>query len=438
MDLVEPTYVHSWGRLAPAAQRLQAPRSRHLPVPGRPQDGSALPFGNGRSYGDVCLNPGGRLWTMRSLDRFIAFDAASGVIECEAGVLLDEIIAVALPQGWFLPVTPGTRFVTLGGAIANDVHGKNHHRAGSFGEHVLSLVLARTDGRRIECSPSHERDWLAATIGGLGLTGAVLSARLQLRRVPGPWLRTESLPYRTLDEFFALADESERDWEHTVSWIDCVHGRDGAARGIFFRGNHAAHEAAEPAPNSRTVPFTPPVSLVNGPTLRAFNTAYFHHHRFHAGERWQHYRPFFYPLDGLLEWNRIYGRRGFFQYQCVVPQAARREATAALLAAIRASGSGSFLAVLKTFGDRPPAGLLSFPMAGATLALDFPSHGAPTEALFGRLDAIVAEAGGRLYPAKDARMPRAMFERSFARLGEFAAYRDPGISSAMSRRLMGS
>ena len=430
--------VSSWGRLSREPHLLQPLRDRHrLDLRGA-GGGPALPYGNGRSYGDACLNPGGRLWTTRTLDRFISFDATSGVIECEAGVLLAEIIAVALPRGWFLPVTPGTRYVTLGGAVANDVHGKNHHRAGTLGEHVRSLVLARSDGSQLECSPSQRQEWLAATIGGLGLTGVIVSARLQLMQVPGPWLSTDTVSFETLSDFFTLSRESERDWEYTVAWVDCVHGRGRDTRGIFFRANHALHDAASPSQRERAVPFTPPLSLINRATLRAFNAAYFLSHRLQGGSRWQHLLAFFYPLDGLLEWNRIYGPRGFFQYQCVVPRACEHDATAELMQAIRASGRGSFLAVLKTFGDRAPAGLLSFPMAGTTLALDFPNEGERTEQLFARLDAIVSAAGGRLYPAKDARMGRDLFHQGYPRLEEFLRYRDPGISSAMSRRLLGA
>jgi FAD/FMN-containing dehydrogenase len=395
-----------------------------------------LPFGNGRSYGDVCLNPGGTLWSTRGLDRFIAFDAESGVVECEAGVLLGEIIDVLLPRGWFLPVAPGTRFVSVGGAIANDVHGKGHHRTGSFGDQLLSLQLARTDGQVIECSADTNADWLRATVGGLGLTGVITRARLQLRRVPGPWLDADAQPFDSLEEFFTLSNAAAAGFEYAVSWIDCAAG--GRGRGVFFRANHS--DCSEPLKprNARTVPLVPPVSLVNRLSLRAFNAAYFGLHQFRQGRRKQDYRAFFFPLDNLLEWNRIYGPRGFFQYQSVVPPGTQLDATRAMLDEIARSRMGSFLAVLKTFGDRPAPGLLSFPMAGTTLALDFPNHGDATLALFQRLDAIVLAAGGRLYPAKDARMPRAMFEAGYPRLPEFLRFRDPGISSSLSRRLLGS
>lgn len=381
---------------------------------------------------------GGTLWATRGLDRFIAFDEEAGVIECEAGVLLKEIIELVLPYGWFLPVVPGTQFVTVGGAIASDVHGKSHHRFGSFGDHVDSLLLVRTDGTEIECGPDRRADWFRATVGGMGLTGVIASARLRLRKVPGSWLDAETLTFETLERFFELSTDSAKDWEYSVAWIDCVGGRAGDARGVFFRGNHATAVDAARLRRPRSFPLTPPVSLVNGLSLRLFNLLYFHGNRVRAGRVRQHYVPFFFPLDNLLEWNRMYGPRGFYQYQCVVPPATQKDAIHELLRRIAASGTGSLLAVLKTFGDRPAPGLLSFPMPGTTLALDFPNLGDRTRKLFDELKAVVFDAGGRLYPAKDACMPRPMFERGYPRLAEFLPFRDPGISSDMSRRLFGA
>jgi FAD/FMN-containing dehydrogenase len=254
--------------------------------------------------------------------------------------------------------------------------------------------------------------------------------------VDGPWLDTDTVPFADLDAFFELADTSESGWEYTVTWIDCL--ARGGTRGLFMRGNHSAErQRAEPAERGRAMPFVPPVSLVNGLSLRLFNVAYFNLNRMRAGRSLAHYRPFFYPLDNLADWNRMYGPRGFFQHQCVVPRAAGREAIGAMLDAIARSGEGSFLAVLKTFGARPGIGLLSFPMPGVTLALDFPNRGASTDALLRRLDAIMHEAGGRLYAAKDATMSRELFEAGYPRLGDFLRFRDPKLSSAMSRRLMG-
>ena len=430
--------VSSWGRLSAEPHHVFSARDlpalqqalRHSSNPG-------LAHGMGRSYGDACLNPGGTLWLTGGLDHFIAFNEDNGRLVCEAGVLLRDIQRLAVPRGWMLPVTPGTQLVTVGGAIANDVHGKNHHVLGSFGDHVRCLTLLRTNGETIECGPHERSDWFAATVGGVGLTGIITQAELQLRRTPGPWLDTETLAYANLDEFFQLADASEAHWEHTVSWIDCISG--GGGRGVFMRGNPIV-TAPRPLPTAqqRTMPLVSPVSLVNRLSLRPFNMAYYHLKKWRAGRAITHYEAFFYPLDNLLEWNRMYGPRGFFQYQSVVPRAVGRDAIQAMLREIARSGDGSFLAVLKTFGNRQPVGMLSFAQPGVTLALDFPNHGARTHRLFERLDAIVREAQGRIYLAKDARMPRELFEAGYPRLPEFLPYRDPGISSGLSRRLMGS
>ncbi|WP_337958243.1 FAD-binding oxidoreductase [Roseateles chitosanitabidus] len=395
--------------------------------------------GMGRSYGDAALNSGGLLWTTVGLDRFIQFDAASGRLTCEAGVLLRDIQRLCVPRGWMLAVSPGTQLVTVGGAIANDVHGKNHHFAGSFGDHVSRLVLQRTDGEIIECGPDLHPAWFAATVGGIGLTGVIVSAELQLRPVSGPWLDTESESFGTLAEFFDLSRRAELDWEYAVSWIDCLSARrHGSVRGLFMRANHS-RAASGPRPGERTrrVPFTPPVSLVNPLSLRLFNAAYYRMGAWRAGSSIQHYEPFFYPLDNLREWNRIYGPKGFHQYQCALPPDSGVDGVQAMLAEITRAGQGSFLAVLKTFGNRAARGLLSFPRPGVTLALDFANTGPTLERLFERLDAIVAQAGGCLYLAKDGRMPRALFEAGYPALSTFLAYRDPGVSSEMSRRLMG-
>ena len=429
--------VSSWGRLSAELHRMIELHDRQS-VPALLQAGNpGVAHGMGRSYGDAGLNPQGNLWHTIGLDRFIHFDPQSGRLICESGVLLRDIQRLMVPRGWILPVTPGTQLVTVGGAIANDVHGKNHHVLGNFGDHVQHIVLQRTDGERIECGPHLNPDWFAATVGGLGLTGFIMTAELQLRRVAGPWLDTETLPYASLNDFFKLSDDSEAGWEQTVSWIDCLAG--SGNRGLFMRANPGnASERPYVAKRPLTMPWAPPVSLVNSFSLRPFNTAYFHLKKWRAGKAIAHYESFSYPLDNLLEWNRMYGSRGFYQYQSVVPRAVGYDATQAMLKEIARSGQGSFLAVLKTFGNRQSVGMLSFPRPGVTLALDFPNAGERTHRLFSRLDAIVREAGGRIYCAKDARMPRDLFESGYPRLQEFMLYRDAGISSALSRRLMGS
>jgi len=435
--------VSSWGRLSALphhAQPISAPQDlKAIAKPAR----KGLAYGMGRSYGDSCLNPHGTLWQMADFDNIISFDAQSGKLVCEAGMLLRDIQRLFAPRGFMLPVTPGTQMVTVGGAIANDVHGKNHHKRGSFGDHVLSLSLKRTDGKTRICTPTKNTDWLNATIGGLGLTGVITQAELQLMPVPSPYLETQTIGFDNLAQFFELSDASEADWEYTVSWIDCLN-KDG--RGVFMRANHATVPEGAKLPKLKkgtlSVPLTPPLSLVNRLSLKPFNVAYYQAQMRKAnkndGKALSHYQPFFYPLDGIKDWNRIYGPHGFYQYQSVVPRKGGEAAVKAMLRAIANSGQGSFLAVLKTFGESQSAGMLSFAQAGVTLALDFPNLGAPTLALMAELDAIVSASGGRLYPAKDARMGAELFAKGYPRLKEFLPYRDKNISSAMSLRLLGS
>ena len=263
----------------------------------------------------------------------------------------------------------------------------------------------------------------------------ITQAELQLHRVPGPWLATEDIPYTNLDDFFRLADDSEAGWDHTVSWVDCT--TTGSERGVFMRGNFAdVGDRPVPQEYKLSMPVIP-YSLVNKFSVRSLNMTYYSLKKWRAKTAITHYKSFFYPLDNLLEWNRMYGPKGFFQYQSVVPREVGKDAVQAMLKEIAQTRDGSFLTVLKTFGNRQPLGMLSFPQPGVTLALDFPNHGSRTLRLFERLDSIVKSAKGRIYPAKDARMPRALFELGYPRLAEFLKYRDPGISSGLSRRLMG-
>jgi len=428
--------VSSWGNLIRSSSAVYGLRSRYDAFPAIPVDSTILPYGNGRSYGDSCLNPGGALLLTRSLDRFIAFDRDAGRITCEAGVLLADILQLAVPAGWFLAVVPGTSAVTVGGAIANDVHGKNHHRAGTFGRHVIQFQLLRSDGQRLTCSPTTNADWFGATIGGLGLTGLITYAELQLRRTPGAAMDLEVIRFANLDEFFRLSEASDQSFEYTVAWVDCLSRGRSLGRGLFQRANHSASpmEHAKIRTGHLAVPFTAPFSLVNTATLRLFNFLYYHR----AGatrRRRESFQSFFFPLDSVAHWNRLYGARGFYQYQCVIPGQAGPEMTARLLERIARSGQGSFLAVLKQFGSLSSPGMLSFPRCGVTLALDFPNTGARIERLFRDLDEIVVAAGGRLYPAKDARMPGELFRNSYPRWGELERYVDPVFSSGFWRRV---
>ena len=316
-----PSDYESWGRYPPARQTVAHSTWRQTtPYPEAAVGQSVLPFGNGRSYGDCCLNDGGYLVDMRGLDRFIAFDESAGILACEAGVLLSEVLALVVPKGWFLPVTPGTKFVTIGGAIANDVHGKNHHRAGTFGCHVRRFELCRSDGERLICSPTENPDWFAATIGGIGLTGIILWAEIALKPITGPLVDVELVQYSDFGAFMALAADSDKNFDYTVAWFDCLARGSALGRGVFMRGNHAE----VPAPFRRrqgglTVPFKPPMNLVNGWLVKAFNFAYFHRAPKQVRRLRQDFEPFFYPLDRVNRWNCAYGPRGFLQYQCVVP-----------------------------------------------------------------------------------------------------------------------
>jgi FAD/FMN-containing dehydrogenase len=429
----------SWGRYPSADQEVLQLHWRGDSLPSETLANTTfLPFGNGRSYGDVCLNDGGILIDCRGMDRFMRFDPDTGILRCEAGVLLSEILRLTVPNGWFLPVTPGTQFVTVGGAIANDVHGKNHHRAGTFGRHVRCFELLRSDGTRTFCSPDSNAPFYEATIGGLGLTGVITWAEIQLHPVNNEFIDREIIRHRSLDEFFALARESDQTHEHTVAWIDCLARGGQLGRGLFTRGNYAeAFDGRAPRrpQMSLTVPADPPFALVNGLTLRVFNAIYYHRHRSGRLKGLVHYEPFFYPLDAIHAWNRLYGSRGFFQYQCALPTDQMEEATREILERVGTAGIGSFLAVLKLFGDRPSPGLLSFPMPGATLALDFPNSGAKTLRLLDQLDGVVRGAGGRLNPSKDARMRPDDFQEGYPAWTKIRECMDPCISSSFWRRV---
>ena len=430
----------SWGRVkrhrasvATPAFLDQIPRLLVL-EPGR----KLLGVGLGRSYGDSCLNEGGAVIDMTALDRVIAFDPKTGIIRAEAGLSLSNLLRIVVPHGWFLPTTPGTRFVTLGGAVANDVHGKNHHTASTFGASVRRLCLHTSTGGALEISPTEHGGLFNATVAGLGLTGLISWVELQLVRLPGAYLGAENVAFTGYAEFAAIARESAAAYEHTVAWIDCTTGKDGkSTRGLFSRANWLSNGLYH-AHDDRTraaVPFQMPGFTLNPLSLKAFNTLYFHAGRLKQSRQRVHYAPFFYPLDAVRNWNRVYGGAGFYQYQCVVPVASADVAIPAMLGEIARSGQGSCLAVLKTFGAKPSPGLISFPMEGVTLALDFPNRKSRTHLLFERLDHIVAEAKGRLYPAKDGRMPQALFRSGYPELERFSTYVDPAFRSDFWRRM---
>ena len=390
-----------------------------------------LPFGNGRSYGDSCLNQTGEHIDMRSMNRVLAFDREAGLVTVEPGILLADLLAHLAGTGWFVPVVPGTQLVTLGGALANDIHGKNHHLRGTFGRHVVSFELARSDGTVRTCSPSEHADLFAATIGGMGLTGIITRMTLQLMRVKAHAVRQRNVPLPSLDAYFDHIESDGDVHEYAVAWIDQLARGASFGRGILMLGDHADEEPTGHGFRMPplAVPFQPPISALNGLSLKLFNTA------FHAANsrktEWHtaSAESFFFPLDVVKNWNRLYGPRGLFQHQCVLPLETAREAVPALLKATHEAGHASFLTVLKKFGSMPSPGLISFPRAGHTLTLDFPNRGARTFALLDRLDAIVADAGGAVNPYKDARMGPAMFEQSFPGWRQLEAMRDPAIMS---------
>ncbi|HZZ86362.1 MAG TPA: FAD-binding oxidoreductase [Anaeromyxobacteraceae bacterium] len=427
--------LESWGRYPVAHSEVRDLHWRDADPFARLTQ-HALPYGLGRSYGDSCLDDGGVLLATRGLDRFLSFDATTGVLRCEAGVSLEEVIALTLPRGWLPRVLPGTKHVTVGGAIANDVHGKNHHRAGTFGAHVRALELVRSDGSRRVCSREQRPELFAATVGGLGLTGLVTWAELQLRRVEGPFIAVEAVDVPDLDHFFQLSAESDARFEYTVAWVDCLARGRRVGRGVFFRGDHSATPAGEPGPRRgrRTVPFDLPAAALNRLTVSAFNFVYYRRNR-RRRPREEHLDRFFFPLDGVERWNRIYGQRGLLQFQCVIPPAAAPEAIRDLLARVASAGQGSSLAVLKTFGDLPSPGLLSFPRKGVTLALDFANRGPRTFELVRQLYAVARQAGGAFYPAKDAVMSPEDFAASYPRLAELERHLDPACSSSFWRRV---
>lgn len=419
-----PRYVHWRGDLTPSL------------LPAMLESGGSLPYGNGRSYGDSCLAASGHVIATRGLDRFLHADWATGRIIVEPGMTLGELLAVTVPRGWFLCVTPGTQFVTVGGAIANDVHGKNHHRQGTFGCHVIRLGLVRSQEGVLSCSPAEEPALFSATLGGLGLTGIIAWAELQLAPITSASIDLTAQRFESLDEFFTLSAELDPAHEFSVAWVDCAARGRASGRGIYMAGDYSSEgNLAVSTPARLSIPFTPPISLVNRLSLRCFNELYWRRAPRKRTYSRSSYASFFYPLDGIRGWNRLYGPRGFQQYQCVLPPEDARDGIAMLLQAIAQAGTGSFLAVLKRFGDRPSPGLLSFPRPGVTLALDFPNGRDLSEPLFKRLDSIVREADGRIYPAKDARVSAADFQRAYPRWTELESLRDPALNSRFWQRV---
>jgi FAD/FMN-containing dehydrogenase len=399
---------------------------------------SYLPYGQGRSYGDSCLNDGNVLIVTEKLNHFIELNQETGLLRVEAGLTLKEILDHIVPQGWFLPVVPGTQYVTIGGAIANDIHGKNHHVAGTFGCHVTSFELLRSDGSRHFCSANENSSLYRATIGGLGLTGLIVWAEIQLKKISSPWIARETLRFSHLAKFFEYTLESDNKYEYTVGWMDCLSQGADLGRGVFFRGNHLllkdVSELKVKKERIKTFPMYAPEFVLNRFSMKIFNSLYYHTHPSKKSEL-VHYRPFFFPLDSINRWNRLYGKRGFFQYQCLVPFQGSESPIYDIIETFAKSGLGSFLTVIKTFGQISSPGLLSFPRPGVTLTLDIPNEGRKTLRVLESLDEKVMDAGGRVYPAKDARMSKESFQQYFTERSEFEKFKDPKFSSSFWRRV---
>lgn len=408
--------------------------------------GGVVARGNGRAYGDSAIGSAAT-FDMRRLNRMLSFDAQTGCLVAEAGVILGDVIATFLPRGWFPWVTPGTKFVTLGGAIAADVHGKNHHRDGSFGNFVEWIDVMGADGEITRASREENADFFAWTVGGMGLTGVILRACIRLRPVESGWIAQQTVAAPNLAEAMDVF-ESANDATYSVAWVDCIASGAELGRSLVMTGEHAdaeelpqtyrAHPFRTPPKRKLSVPFNAPTGILNRFSVRAFNAFYWRRAQRASRETLVDWDSYFYPLDAVLGWNRIYGRRGFLQFQCVLPLESSKAGLTALLSETAASGQGSFLTVLKRFGQQN--GRFSFPMPGYTLALDFPVN-ARTFSLLDRLDAITLDHGGRFYLAKDARLAAATFRRSDPRADAFCAMRqeselDHAFASAQSERLL--
>jgi decaprenylphospho-beta-D-ribofuranose 2-oxidase len=435
--------ISGWNRFPVQACELERPE-RYAEL--RPTADSVIARGQGRSYGDASLNESRRVLLTERVNRMLEFDADSGILRAEAGVTLAGVLEVIVPKGWFLPVTPGTKFVSLGGCVAADVHGKNHHHEGSFGDHVLSMEMILADATRVICSPSERSELFWATVGGMGLTGIIGEVTLKLIPIQSPLIKVHHHAAVNLEQLFSLMQDPDLDDRYSVAWIDCLASGKNLGRGIAMFGHHAAaeevpdnfHGDIKPA-RSHSIPFDFPAWMLNRLSISAFNSRYFNRE---SGRRFpflSNYDSYFYPLDAIAHWNRMYGKRGFVQYQCVIPDATSFEGIRKLLEELSSSRRPSFLAVLKRLGPQG-RGLLSFPMAGYTLALDLPIRNKGLFLLLNKLDEIVLQHGGRVYLAKDARLSAESFRAMYPHYPEWLKIKnalDPHnrFSSSLSRRL---
>lgn len=402
-----------------------------------------IPRGNGRCYGDASLS-GNTISTLK-YDKILSFDTEKGLLECQSGLTLDKILEVIVPKGWFLPVTPGTKFITVGGAVASDVHGKNHHVDGSFSNHILEMDVMLADGRLITCSTTDHSDLFWATCGGMGLTGLITRVKFDLKKIESAYIKQKQVKAQNLEEVIRLFEEY-KDYTYSVAWIDCLKKGKNFGRSILILGEHATLEELPvekkkeplkfPAKKQITFPFNLPSFVLNQFTVKAFNFLYYGKNFKREINNVVSYEPFFYPLDAILHWNRGYGKKGFVQYQFVLPLESK-QGLVEILNKISDKGMGSFLAVLKVFGKQDD--LISFPTEGYTLALDFPVRKGLFEFL-DELDQVVLKYGGRLYMSKDARMQPGILQAGYKGLPEFIKIvkkynPDSKIRSVQSERL---
>ncbi len=443
------TSLSGWGRYPVSRVKMNRPEQLgQLDALVRDSSGITLvPRGAGRSYGDASLNSSGRIILSERLNRMLSFDAQTGVVRCEAGVTLAEILDTFIPRGWFIPVTPGTKYTTVGGAVACDVHGKNHHRDGSFGASVRSLKIVAASGETVECSRQNDPELFFATLGGMGLTGFIIEVEFDLIPIETAYVNLFRIKSNDLDETMALFDEHEPAHQYTVAWLDCMAPAKSLGRSVLFFGNHATRQEL-PArwqssplsialPKPITVPLDAPSGLLNKYTMSLLNTGYYEHFLGKQDRTISDYNSYFYPLDRVLRWNRLYGKAGFVQYQCVIPPEQSHKAVSQILTLCKQRGLGSFLAVLKRLG--PQEGILSFPMPGYTLTLDFAVKPGVIEFL-SELDRVVVEYGGRVYLAKDTCVSPESFRIMYPKLPEWLAIKnriDPNwhFSSDLSERL---
>lgn len=383
-----------------------------------------IPRGNGRCYGDASL--GTTTISTLKYDKVLSFDTTNGIFECESGITLDQVLDIIVPKGWFLPVTPGTKFITIGGAVASDVHGKNHHVDGSFSNHIIEMEIVTAAGEIVTCSPQHNVDLLEATCGGMGLTGVITRVKFDLKKIASSYIKQKQIKAENLEEVIRLFDEYKH-YTYSVAWIDCLKKGKNFGRSILILGEHAeVNDLSEkqkqaplalPKKKQITFPFNLPSWVLNTFTVKAFNFLYYGKNFRKVIDNVVSYEPFFYPLDAILHWNRGYGKKGFIQYQFVLPLDAK-DGLVEILNRISDKGIGSFLAVLKIFGKQES--IISFPKEGYTLALDIPVRDGLFEFL-DELDKIVLQHGGRLYMSKDARMKPEILTAGYPDLNRFRA-----------------